>query len=144
MEDRMSIEFAQVINQAYLEYEREIVKGKSTVTDFALWLDKPQSSVSNWMNGQRAPGKHMKSLAHKMSELNIKDKDGNVLIDFKAMVYESMQEDEPMPSDPLLRRALVSLRRLPPKEREKHVKMIEAQVEDEGDQGTMNFQFQTA
>jgi hypothetical protein len=144
MEDRMSIEFAKVINQAYLEYERQIVEGKSNVTDFAIWLGKPQSSVSNWMNGKRAPGKHMQSLARKMSELNVKDEDGNVLVDFKMLVYESMQEDEPMPSDPLLRRALVSLRRLSPKEREKHVKMIEAQAADEGDQGNTNFRFQTA
>jgi hypothetical protein len=144
MEDWMSIKFVDVINQAYLEYERQIVKGRSTVSDFARWLGKPQSSVSNWMNGQRAPGKHMKSLAHKMAELDIKDKEGNILVDFRALVYESMEEDEPMTNDPLLRRAVASLRRLPPNQRKQQVEIIESLVKDEGEQNSTTYRFQTA
>jgi hypothetical protein len=143
MEDRMSIKFVDVINQAYLEYERQIVKGRSTVSDFARWLGKPQSSVSNWMNGQRAPGKHMKSLAHKMAELDIKDKEGNILVDFRALVYESMEEDEPMTNDPLARRALQSLRRLRPEQRKQLVDLIEQKAKEEEDNNT-GFRFQTA
>jgi transposase-like protein len=143
MEDWMSIKFVDVINQAYLEYERQVVKGRSTVSDFARWLGMPQSNVSHWMNGQRPPGKHMKALARKLSEVNVKDKEGNILVDFRAMVYEALEEDEPMTNDPLARRILVSLRRLTPEQRKQIVDLVEQKAKEEEDPNT-GFRFQTA
>lgn len=43
--------FAQFLNEKYIWWMQKVARRRASVSDFALWLDVSQPSLSQWMRG---------------------------------------------------------------------------------------------
>ena len=106
--------FKNYINQKFLDFERRSGSRK-TVTEFATDIGENQGNVSHWLNGTRTP-------------------QGTVLARLQKTwgdeVYAAALPIEIMPDEPVLRRAVEAMKKLPPQLREQIAEAAERYAQE--------------